>query len=101
MFTSALMNYSNYFIQLTYRNLTTKHPSRECEVFSETGKKCPDCMDAEQEIDLWFECYMGKHNNAADCPTWYDGCNCGASMAKEIELLKSELRQKSAYINWF
>jgi hypothetical protein len=47
-------------------------------------------MEPQDEIDFWEECYNGEHNNPADCPTWYDWCNCGVTMFNEIERLLAD-----------
>jgi len=44
-------------------------------------------MSPEEEIDFWRECYNGEHSSPENCPSWYDWCNCGGTMANEIEYL--------------
>lgn len=48
-------------------------------------------MDYKEEASYWLDCYIGNHQNPNDCPTYYNGCNCGGAMAEEISLLKKKL----------
>ena len=70
------------------------HPSRACDVWQDHACRCPECMDPEQEIDFWRECYQGEHGSPAECPTWYDWCNCGGTMDATITYLKQKLREQ-------
>lgn len=64
-----------------------KHPSRICDDYIRDKSKCVDCMDPEEEVEFWRECYQGAHKGPEDCPTYYDGCNCGGKLANEVEWL--------------
>lgn len=67
------------------------HPTKICDIYTQTKARCEECMDAETEIDFWHECYNGKHNKPEDCPTWYDWCNCGVTMFEDIEYLLGQV----------
>jgi transposase-like protein len=69
------------------------HPSRICDSWLENKGRCSECMSPIEEIDFWRECYNGKHNDPADCPTWYDWCNCGGTMFEEIERLHEQNKE--------
>ena len=69
------------------------HPTKICDTFKEQNVRCPECMEPQDEIDFWEECYNGKHNNPADCPTWYDWCNCGGTMFDENERLYKQNKE--------
>jgi hypothetical protein len=71
-------------------SMQDKHPSRICDFYIEKKQPCKDCMEPQEEIDFWQECYNGEHTSPADCPTWYDWCNCGVTMSNEIEHLRGE-----------
>jgi len=70
-------------------NSTSKH-IYEAWHDENNSEKCQDCMNLEEEKDFWKECYNGKHSKPSDCPTYYDGCNCGGSLVEEnMSLLES------------
>ena len=55
-------------------------------------------MTAEEEIDFWQECFHGNHKNLEDCPTYYDGCNCGGAIVEERDILLEKLNKMSKKI---
>ena len=67
------------------------HPTKICYTFKQQNVRCPECMEPQAEIDFWEECYNGEHNSPTDCPTWYDWCNCGATMANYIAYLRGTI----------
>jgi len=70
------------------------HPSRNCVSYLEGSLPCPDCMSTDQEIEFWKECYQGDHGfNYEECPTFYDGCNCGGALASENEYLLAKVKE--------
>jgi len=75
------------------------HPSKICDTFKEQNVRCLECMEPQAEIDFWHECYNGEHNDPADCPTWYDWCNCGGTMGNEIERLLADRKGMTEDIN--
>jgi len=66
------------------------HPTKICDTFKAQNVRCLECMEPQDEIDFWHECYNGEHSDPADCPTWYDWCNCGVTMFNEIERLLAD-----------
>jgi len=77
------------------------HPTKICDIFKEQNVRCPECMEPQDEIDFWEECYNGKHNNPTDCPTWYDWCNCGGPMFEENERLYKQNKEMKELLNMF
>ena len=77
------------------------HPTKICDTFKEQNVRCPECMEPQDEIDFWEECYNGKHNNPADCPTWYDWCNCGGTMFEENERLYKQNKEMKELLKMF
>ena len=76
----------------------TPHPSRICDSYLDNKLRCQDCMTVEEEIDFWQECYHGNHKNLEDCPTYYDGCNCGGAIVEERDILLEKLNKMSKKI---
>ena len=71
----------------------TPHPTRLCTNYLEGGLPCEECMSPQEEIDFWQECFQGEHKGPEDCPTYYDGCNCGGTMAKHIEYWRNKAKE--------
>lgn len=74
----------------------TPHPTRICDNYLEGGLPCEECMSPQEEIDFWQECYRANHNvpgGIDNCPTYYNGCNCGGAMVEEIEFWRNKAKE--------
>jgi len=79
----------------------TTHPTRICTTYIESKTTCEECMSPQEEIEFWKECYHGDHGfNYEECPTFYDGCNCGGSLAKENEFLLDKVKELKDDSQW-
>ncbi|HMG14428.1 MAG TPA: hypothetical protein VK590_03205, partial [Saprospiraceae bacterium] len=46
------------------------------------------CIDVKEYV-------TGEHNDPADCPSYYDGCNCVTSIWNENERLLKMVRDRN------
>lgn len=68
----------------------SKHVKECWSECKDNESKCVNCLTTEEELEFWKECYNGLHNSPDDCPTYYDGCNCGGALVQEVERLEKE-----------
>ena len=69
--------------------MNDKHFPEDCVASQEGMPGCEDCYTPAEERDFWREVANGSHNGPEDCPSYYDGCNCGGTLYEEVERLSA------------